>query len=255
MFNAARQVLRRHGVIAALKYAGYRLLQRWTLVDITHFMIQDLDEVAAAEERADVDCRFLSVDDVLHFASDPSNDLDPSVAERLQHGYDLCFGGIKDGRLACYCWFALHSIEARNNSSTGRPESGIALSYPPEFVFRYKGFTHPKYRGQRLYSTIAAEAATALQRRGIRFVLSTAEWTNFGALKSSYRSGFVYSGWLSVVWVMGRRMVWRRTANPPSVLIDREAQVLDRQRLGSVETTSIHAEKSSQSPQLLHSER
>ena len=228
MIASTREIFERHGVQAAAKYAGFRLAQRIADIDVTHFMIQDVTELPATKHKRDVECRFLSSDEVRQLAEDPENDLPLEIADRLDLGYDLCFAGLVEGRVACYCWFALHSVEARNNSSTGRPGSGIAISFPEEYAFRYKGFTHPQFRGRRLYSLVACEAAKAMQTRGCQFILSSAEWVNPSALKSSYRSGFRYLGVLSVVKIFGRRYVRHPEMAEQGIYFDGEAEVIDR---------------------------
>jgi hypothetical protein len=228
MFKAALHVIQRHGVLAAMKLASYRLLQRVMLIDVTHFMLQNLADVPQVHQRSDVDCRFLSAVEVHEFALDPANDLPSNMLDRLEYGHDLCFGGIVDGRLACYCWFAFDSIEAEHNSSSGNPHSGIAVSFPDEYVFRYKGFTHPDFRGQQLYSLIAQESAAALRQRRVSFVLSTAEWTNFSALRSSYRSGFHYLGLVVVAEIAGRRFVRYPSMACEGIYFEDEAELLDR---------------------------
>ena len=229
MLDAAYQVMQRHGVYAASQFAAYRSLQRLIPMDVRHFMIQDLQLVRNVERRSNVDCLFLTSAEVREFARDPSNDLSAEIADRLDGRHDLCFAGIVDGRLACYCWYAFHSIEAEHNSSHGDPAFGIAISFPEEYVFRYKGFTHPEFRGQQLYSVLASQAAGHLRDHGVSFVLSATEWVHFNELKSCYRSKFDYVGIAAVAEFGGRRFV--RYPSMPDVDFDEDAEVLERSEL------------------------
>lgn len=223
-----QQIRRRHGWLAAFRYAVYRLLQRLAVMDVTHFMVHELADVRASELPVGTECRLLSAAEVREFARDPSNDISVELVNRLEGAWDLCFGAVVNGRLACYGWYALHSIEAENNSATGEAKSGIALSFGDNYAFRYKGFTHPDFRGQRLYSLTAEHAAIALRHQGIDYVLSTAEWVNFSALKSSYRSGYRQLGWLAVLHVAGFRWVHYPRLFDHAVRFDRHAQVRTR---------------------------
>lgn len=236
MLQAVQQVFSRHGALAAAKYTVCRSLQRFMILDITHFMLQDVRAMPKVPHRDDVDCRFLSADEVREFAQDPRCDLPAETADRIAGGHDFCFAGIVDGQLACYCWLALHSIEAANNRSTDNPLSGIAISFPDQFAFRYKGYTHPDFRGQRLYQLMATRAGEAMRHRGIDYVLSSAEVVNFSALKSSYRSGFQYCGRLAVVVIGGKRFVRHPDMSHLGIRFDVNAEVVDRQ-LSTIDRT------------------
>lgn len=223
MFRTVYQTFKRHGTRSATLLMAYRCLQRLVPVDVTHFMVQDLQTVPPAHpSNVGIECRFLAAAEVRRFARDASNDLALNLAQRLEDGHDLCFACLVQGQLASYCWFAFQAIEAEHNSPNGHARCGIALSYPAQYVFRYKGFTHPRFRGQGLYSMLASASAMALQKRGIRYVLSTAEWVNFGALKSSYRGGFEYLGRIIVAEWAGRR--WVRYPYVENIQFDRAAQ-------------------------------
>ena len=223
--NAVRK---RHGITKAIQYAACRALQRFVLLDITHVMIQDAQETKSPACELDVECRFLTAGEMREFSSDPANDIDPELPERLGHGYDFCFAGLVDGRLASYCWLALHSIEARHNRSAESIASGIAFSYPKSYAFRYKGFTHPDYRGNRIYQKIGSEASIAMRELGVRFLISTAEVVNFGAIKSSYRCGYKKFGTAVLIGVGDHVYVHSPDLSNRGILIGRDANVLDR---------------------------
>ena len=228
MFETISGVARLHGVVPATQYACYRMLQQLAIVDVTQLMIQSTDEIAGNVARANTQFRFLEPQEVRAFAQDPTNDLDANLADRLSSGYDHCFGAVCDGQLACYSWFALHSIEARNNSTSGSARSGVSISYPEEYAFRYKGYTHPDYRGRRLYSQTAQVAAAALRDLGVHHVLSTAEWVNFSALRSSYRSGFRDLGRIFLAEIFGKRILRCPDLSEDGIYFDEDASVYDR---------------------------
>ena len=225
-----RAVRNRFGLPRALQYAAYRLLQRVLVLDITHVMVMDLRDIAVSQEAdQSLEYRFLSPEEVREFAKDPSNELDANLATRLELGYDFCFAAIADGRLASYCWLALDSVETEHNRATADPRCGVAMSYSENTAFRYKGFTHPAFRGQRIYQRLAERASAAMAKHGVRYILSTAEWVNFGALQSSYRGGYKFLG---IVCLVGWRD-WLFAFGPAAladrgILLGRSAKVLRR---------------------------
>ncbi len=131
-----------------------------------------------------VEFRFLTPTEVAAFALDPANDLDETMAERAAGGLDLCFAAISGGRLASYSWFALGSIEPAHFC-------GIGLSYPADMAYHYKGFTHPDFRGHRLYGAAVVRALNQLgDRCGVTRLICGVHWLNDASLKGSKRMGY-----------------------------------------------------------------
>ncbi len=129
------------------------------------------------------DFRFLSPTEIAGFAS-ALNELDEKHVARAAAGRDLCFAALHEGKLATYGWYALDCIE-------GEHCDGVALSYPADIAYMYKGFTPPAYRGQRLHGyamRLALEQLAA--ERGIKGLISTVSWLNWASLKSCDRLGY-----------------------------------------------------------------
>lgn len=131
--------------------------------------------------------RFLSAVEVREFAIDPANELEPAFVSRAAAGHDLCFAAVSGNRLAAYGWYALGSIEAEHGG-------GLAMSFPANMAYMYKGFTHPDFRGQRLHGLIMGLALRELAARGVDELISTVDWTNWPSLKSCYRLGYTNLG-------------------------------------------------------------
>jgi len=147
----------------------------------------------------DVEFCFLTKDKVHSLSQDSTNGLEPSWADRMSSRGDLCFAAFANNRLAGYVWVAFDQVDAENN----RGESlltGVVISFPESICFMYKGFVHREFRGRQIYGRLMSRALTALARRKIAHMLSTADWTNFSAHKSCYRIGFRYLG---LIWRFG----------------------------------------------------
>lgn len=132
---------------------------------------------------ADFEFRFLTPAEIASFVS-VENELDEHHVARAAAGRDLCFAALHNGQLATYGWYALGCIE-------GEHCDGVALSYPDDIVYMYKGFTPPAYRGQRLHGyamRLALEQLVA--ERGVRGLISTVGWLNWASLKSCDRLGY-----------------------------------------------------------------
>ena len=146
----------------------------------------------------------------------------------FSQGANFCFAALHGADLAAYAWFALGSIEASNNR--GRTErSGVALSFPNDVAFLYKGMTLPDYRGLGLYGHVNAMGLQALDAHGVRSILSTMDWTNHAAQASCDKLGYETLGrvWR---WGWGDYLYTAAPAKATArgVLFDRNAVVSPR---------------------------
>ena len=81
----------------------------------------------------------------------------------------------------------------------------MTLHFSPEYVYMYKGFTHPNYRGQRLHAIGMNLALQEYLDRGYRGLVSYIESNNFSSLKSAYRVGYRDFGRVAVWKIFGAR--------------------------------------------------
>lgn len=213
---------------------SYRVAQQFMVLDVTHLLILGQDQLSLPEPTdSEVTFRFLTADDVRHFAFNPENELDPGLASRLVLGRDACFGAMIGDRLAAYAWIAFGSIESTHNRGSDL-RSGVALSFPDHQAFLYKAYTHPDFRGRQLYSGLSRSALRALSARGITELILTADWTNRSALGSCTRAGCRSLGkiWR---WGWGQLLFTRtpRAARRLGIRFGRRAVVQSRDFSGS----------------------
>ena len=198
------RALRRHGVAKTVQLVAYRLAQRLMVLDITHLMILDANDVVVPAVGDDLTFDFLTPDAVRSLSQDGTNGLDTALADRMSIQGDCCFAAFAKNRLAGYAWFAFDRVEQECN----RGElllTGVGMSFPESMCFQYKGFVRREFRGGQVYGRLMSQALTRLAARKVTRILSTADWINFAAHKSCYRIGYRYLG---LVWRIGypRRM-------------------------------------------------
>jgi hypothetical protein len=109
---------------------------------------------------------------------------------------DECYGFLDGNTLASYSWYS--------NKPTEIDIPGMMLHFDDRYIYMYKGFTHERYRGQRLHALGMARALDVYIRRGYRGFLAYVEWNNFSSLKSCYRLGYVDFGKLYLARLFGR---------------------------------------------------
>jgi hypothetical protein len=115
--------------------------------------------------------------------------------EALARGDD-CLAILDGERLASYGWYS------RKRTPIDLP--GVVLNFSNEYVYMYKGFTHPQYRGQRLHAIGMTTALQAYLAQGYRGLISYVEANNTASLKSVYRMGYQDFGKIGVVRILGR---------------------------------------------------
>jgi hypothetical protein len=108
---------------------------------------------------------------------------------------DECYGFLDGPVLANYGWYS--------NKPTAIHPPELTLHFDDRYIYMYKGFTHVKYRGQRLHAIAMTRALEAYLAKGLKGLVSYVEWNNFGSLKSCYRMGYVDIGNLYLTRIFG----------------------------------------------------
>ena len=160
-----------------------------------------IERVAPEVLRVDpkFDCRFLSARELAVYCTKPEYELDePFLREAADKG-DECFGIFEGEVLASYGWYS-----TRPTAITER----LRLCFNAEYVYMYKGFTHPHYRGMRLHSVGMGMALNDYVRRGQKGIVSYVEAQNLSSLKSCYRMGYRDFGQIAYARLLGRYLTF-----------------------------------------------
>lgn len=148
-------------------------------------------EVVATDAR--YECRFISIPELRKFAPDSAYELSDEFLDHAERKGDECYAILDGEKLASYGWYS--------HSST-KLESGWRLRFDQRYIYMFKGFTLPAYRGQRLHAVGMGRALNAYVQRGRAGIVSYVEAQNLSSLKSCYRMGYADFG---KVWLLGRR--------------------------------------------------
>ena len=143
------------------------------------------------------------------YVGHPQYDLPASFLRRARASRDECFA-IREGEtLAAYGWYS---------TSANHFSDDLTLHFDPRWVYMYRGFTNPTYRGQRLHAIGMTRALAAYRARGHRGLVSCVEARNEASLKSVYRMGYRHFGTIygltlgSLIGARGRKS--RRLTRP-----------------------------------------
>lgn len=100
---------------------------------------------AAPDPAAPLEVRQLERSDLQRYSRGLEYGISPQFLEGIASRDDLCFGAFVDGKLVSYRFFALQPTEI---------DSYLRFHFPPRWIYAYKAFTLPSWRGRRLHSQL-----------------------------------------------------------------------------------------------------
>ena len=179
------------GVSGTITAALNRILVKRASLDLVHVLLLEAARVLPPPADGSFEMRVLTSDEIRRHAKEPGSELSPDLADRIDHGRDLCIAALSEGRLASYSWLALGSVEPEH-------AAGVAVGLPTHMAYLYKAFTHRAFRGRRLYGAITAAAIKELEKVGITHFVAFVYWNNASALRACTRMGYRRLGMLAV---------------------------------------------------------
>ncbi len=137
---------------------------------------------------------------IREFARDPEGDMPDNFLEEALSKGDECYGICDGTTLAAYGWYSL--------KPTRIDPPDLILHFSGEYVYMYKGFTHVRYRGQRLHAIGMTLALRHYLSKGFKGLVSYVESDNFDSRKSVLRMGYVEFGTIYVIRLFGFYLKW-----------------------------------------------
>ena len=188
--------VRRKGVSAALHDLSLKAVNAVVLFKILRGVFIERFDPAFLISPERYTPLFLPAETIRNFARDPENGMpEDFLAEALSKG-DECFGFLDGERLAAYGWYSF--------TPTRIDPADLLLRFGGDYVYMYKGFTHPRYRGQRLHAIGMTMALREYLSKGRKGLVSYVESNNFDSLKSCHRMGYAEFGSVYVMKLLGR---------------------------------------------------
>lgn len=201
-----RDSISHHGVGPTLYHAAYRVAKHVTHVAVWNAMRIDyamLDKSFLVDPRR-VLGRMVPAEEMRRYVRDRSNLLTDEFIDLAVSKGDRCYALFDGDAVMTYGWYS-----SRPTRLVEVPEAPT-LHFDPKYSYMYHGFTHPKYRGQRLHAVGMAAAVEELAEEGKAGLLSYVDSSNFASLKSCYRMGYETFGHVVMV-KMGSQYHWRST--------------------------------------------
>lgn len=194
------------GASAALHDLQQRAVNRVFPFQILRGMTAVLPDInPTLFETSGFTARFARRDEVLASCSADVEMTEEFALDALDKG-DECFALFEGDRLASFGWYS--------NQPT-LISDGLSLHFDPSWVYMYKGFTLPDYRGKRLHGIGMSLAARAYTERGSRGLISYVKSNNFQSLRSIERMGYRIFGDVYLARVLGRPVTWSTPSCKP----------------------------------------
>lgn len=201
VWNIVRRDLRHFGLARTLCDVAFRAINLLVYFRVVRGLaIEQLPRDSDDDDvrGLDVEWRFLTDEQLAEFAADGANHISAEFLVQALVKGDRCYAALAGGRLVAYSWYSHEPTEA----------DGLLLRFRPDYVYMYKAFTAPDYRGRRLYEIGVSQALDYFRAQGFAGLISDVELHNFGSLRSLRRLGFVEFG-QSVILKLGARALIR----------------------------------------------
>jgi hypothetical protein len=200
LFQKAQLKLKRQGAANLLYALGIKAVNAVVPFKILRgVMIEEPDPAYLAAPKTYV-AGFLPESRLRAFAADPASEMSDAFLDAALGKGDECYAILDGAKLAAYGWYAT------TPTPIGPPE--LSLHFRADYVYMYKGFTDPRYRGQRLHAIGMTRALHEYRRRGLRGIVSYVESTNFDSLKSCFRMGYQVFGSIYLAQPLGRQLAF-----------------------------------------------
>lgn len=175
-------------------------LSRWGVLKILRGVAIEQPDPAYLAVPKTYTAGFLSEAQLRAFAADPANEMSEAFLDAALGKGDECYAILDGANLAAYGWYAT------TPTPVGAPE--LQLHFRADYVYMYKGFTDPRYRGQRLHAIGMTRALREYRGRGLRGIVSYVESVNFDSLKSCFRMGYRVFGSIYLVRLFRRYLAF-----------------------------------------------
>ena len=129
------------------------------------------------------------------FAADPGSQMSQDFVDEALSKGDQCYGLLHGTALAAYGWYS------KKPTTTGQD---MRVHFSDDYVYMFKGFTHPEHRGKRLHAIGMTLALQFHLSRGCNGLVSTIASENADSLKSSFRMGYVQFGSIYILRLFAR---------------------------------------------------
>jgi ribosomal protein S18 acetylase RimI-like enzyme len=188
------------GIPGAYRQFSHRILNKAVNYQVLKGMKITMHDLSpsSSEHSDQFEGRFLDYPTLLELSKDPDSKLPLSFVDEAVKRGDECYGLWNGKELAGYGWYSKRPTAIRD---------GLFLHFDDGYIYMYKGYTKPNYRGQRVHSLGMAQALKAYSNQGYKGFVSYVESHNVRSLRSVYRLGYADIGKIFILRAFGRYLI------------------------------------------------
>jgi hypothetical protein len=206
IWNLIRQDVKNFGVIKTLYDITFRVINRFLFFKVLRCMIIDSVDPHYLGSNNGYQFTFLGRDTLLAFTENKEYELSEEFVWRALKKGDECYGILDGPTLASYGWYSSKPTEIAFGPAKNGGED-LRLHFSGEYVYMYSGYTHDRYRGQRLHAIGMTRALEEYLGKGFKGLVSYVESNNYSSLKSVYRMGYKDFGKVYVLRIFGKHII------------------------------------------------
>jgi hypothetical protein len=143
-------------------------------------------------------CEFLDPERLLALSENREYQMGKDFLDEAISKGDECFAILDGHRIASYGWYSIKPTKVNED---------LELRFDERYVYMYKGFTHPNYRGQRLHAIGMTIALDQYLNLGYSGIVSWVEANNVSSLRSCYRMGCRDIGEIYIVKLFRKHLI------------------------------------------------
>jgi ribosomal protein S18 acetylase RimI-like enzyme len=190
----------RYPVSATAYDLAYKSVNRLTLLMVLKCLTIDTVDEGFLQRNESYTYEFLDAERLRALRENPEYEMKRDFLEDALGKGDECFAILDGDRLASYGWYSTKPTKVNQD---------LEIDFDDRYVYMYKGFTHPSYRGQRLHAIGMTMALKHYLDRGHRGIVSWVEANNVSSLRSCYRMGYEDFGEIRILKLFRKHFIRR----------------------------------------------
>jgi GNAT superfamily N-acetyltransferase len=180
-------------MLAPLKIIAYKAIRRVVLVDITCFMLLDVDGLQSVESNLEIRI-FDRFEDIARYLVNVPEQVSTVWCELLSQPKTYVCLAISEDAIAGQLWWRGDFVPPECNHN-GPVATQLPLTLPTDTAFVFDVFVQPSFRGMRLYAAMLSHVKQTIQAdASIEKFLITVDYSNRPAIRAAVRIGFVEVG-------------------------------------------------------------
>lgn len=147
--------------------------------------LKDIDPKYLSKIDKNFELKVLTPDEIIGFSENPNYQLSKEFVNLSIKNSDTCVAIISNNELASYGWYSKKPTAISDDFN---------INFSSDWVYMHRGYTNPKFRGNRLHAIGMAYATKYFSEKGFKGLISIVDSKNSSSLNSVVRLGYRLTG-------------------------------------------------------------